>query len=1103
MTVPDPPPAYEPTGFFVLRSPLLPEEEHEAWSAGLEVPGTEPGDGLAEALKADRVRLRTRLAGLLDRPEVEEALFLASPSLHKASTAWRRHPEGASALRAERSLVRYFLRMAARPTPFGLFAGCSTGLVDRGREAPGRTRLRLAPRRSYRRATRLDMDYLVSLAGAMVRSNDVRNALRYSPASSLYRAGGALRYVEVTSESGNRRHRLVEVRPSEALTRVLDRARRDPSGTTLDELAGALVEADPEGDLPREEAERFVLELISAQILDGGFEPNVTGLPPVGELVERLHAMGDASGHAASTLSRVADDLRSLDRGGLGASPRRYRRIARDLQGLSVPLDPARWIQVDLVKPADRAVLSPAVIDALRDGIETLRLLAPTGIEDPLAGFRREFLGRYGEGRRVPLTEALDDEVGIGFAAAPTTDPAPLLDGLGLTPLQAEPRLPWGQRESLLLAKLEEALRDRSTEAVISDRDLEPFRSRPAPTLPNAFQATLRIAAADAEALDGGRFRILLEGVHGPSGARLLGRFSGADPELERWTRKHLADEEALEPDTLFAEVVHLPEGRIGNVILRPILRGFEIPYLGRSGAPADRRIPVSDLALSIENGRLALRSIHHGGRRVAPRMTTAHNYLKGLPLYRFLCALQAEGVRESLSWWWGGLESARFLPRIRRGRAVLARARWSLPGRELRELARRAGDDRITGVRAWRERHRVPRRVVLVEADHELPVDLENVLELDAFLDQVRRSRRVQLTELFPPPGELPARGPEGRFHHQVLVPFVRSCPAVKMPAIAPRPVPPPRPAGPRRFAPGSEWLYARLYAGPAACDRILVETVAPLVRRLASAGALESWFFVRYGDPAWHLRLRLTGRPNRLRDEVRPALEGAASALLAEGTAWKLQLDTYEREVERFGGDRGIELAERLFAIDSDAVLAILGSTPRDLRWRAALVGCRRLLEDLAIAPDRAMEIVGELKDSFARELAVDPTIRRRMADRLRREQDGGTDLLALREPAAPLVGAAAALGHRSRRMAPVAAQLHRRAEAGELTRPVDGIAQVLVHLHTNRIFRSRGRAQEAVLYDFLHRLLLSRTARARHEAIERAGRRRRRSRSTGEAG
>jgi len=97
------------------------------------------------------------------------------------------------------------------------------------------------------------------------------------------------------------------------------------------------------------------------------------------------------------------------------------------------------------------------------------------------------------------------------------------------------------------------------------------------------------------------------------------------------------------------------------------------------------------------------------------------------------------------------------------------------------------------------------------------------------------------------------------------------------------------------------------------ATADQVLREVVRPVVDQALVSGAAEDWFFIRYGDPHWHLRLRFHGEPARLHAAVLPALQRAAAAGLEDGRLWRLQLDTYEREVERYGGGRGVEALER----------------------------------------------------------------------------------------------------------------------------------------------------------------------------------------------
>jgi thiopeptide-type bacteriocin biosynthesis protein len=251
-----------------------------------------------------------------------------------------------------------------------------------------------------------------------------------------------------------------------------------------------------------------------------------------------------------------------------------------------------------------------------------------------------------------------------------------------------------------------------------------------------------------------------------------------------------------------------------------------------------------------------------------------------------------------------------------------------------------------------------------------------------------------------------------------------------------------------------------------------------------------VDRWFFVRYGDPDWHLRVRFHGPPARLQDELGPALQAAAAPLVDEGRLWRFQLDTYQREVERYGGALGIELAERLFHVDSEAVLALAArlseDTRGDVRWRLALLGMDRLLDDLGFDPDMRRVVIRRARDSFTIEFRADAAFQHQLGTKFRPERAG---LVALLNPA-PETDTPADFGYevlrrRSELLAPVVTELNSCARAGRLTVPLPEMAVSYLHMHANRLLRSAHRAQELVLYEFLSRLHESRAARAPRRA------------------
>jgi thiopeptide-type bacteriocin biosynthesis protein len=1050
-------------GFFALRTPLLPFDDLVGWSEGLEAMWSlRDAQDLQAALERDRAKLRDRLLKTMSDPVIRDAVFIASPSVDRALEVWRKDPDSKQGRKLLPAVVSYFSRASARATPFGLFAGCTTGTIGAD------TALRLQPRERYVRHSRLDMDYLWALAEALEGDPRLRSIFTFEPNSSLYEAADRLRLAEARTGEDGRSYHLVAVDKSPYLTAALERAR---GGAALENVAKELVDEET----TQAEAEDFVAELAANQLLVSDARPLVTGEEPVHGLVATLRSHAETA-HIGEVLDGARAALEAIDAHEVGAPPDRYRAVASGLAGLPAAPELSHLVQVDLVKPAAQATLGSPVVAEIARGIRLLHLLAPPQEPDGLTRFQEEFSERYGT-REIPLVEALDEEAGIGFerSSSPLAEASPLLARL---PFRGSdhPDQQWTARHSLLLSKLAEALAEGREEIALGASEIEALATGQHPLpLPDAFYVTATVAAESDRAIAGGAFRVLLQYLGGPPGALLLGRFCHADPTLHEHVRALVRAEEARAPEAVFAEIVHLPDGRVGNILCRPVLRDYEIPYLGRSGASADHQIPVTDLMASLRGDRIVLRS-RRLGREVVPRLTTAHNQdWRNLGVYRFLCALQRQGVVSALAWDWGPLRSSPFLPRVVSGRLVLSRARWNVTQTDLRVLGRVSGAEQFTRVQTFRAERRLPRYVALADGDHELVTDLDNVLSVEALLHHLRGRREAVLLETFPGADALCVTGPEGRYVHELVIPFVRTSPAASTTHAAS-----PRASTTRirrRFPPGSEWLYAKLYTGTATADQLLSRLVAPVVRSSLASGAVDAWFFIRYGDPDWHVRLRLHGKDERVHTEVLPTLHACAVPFLETGQLWRMQLDTYEREVERYGGDRGMELAERIFHADSEAVLTILGplsgDTGLDLRWRLALRGMDLLFDDLGLTLQEKWALARAEREGFGREFAVDGKLRARVGLRYRAERAVLEALLDPgEEPPTRLAAGIDALHRRSLRIAPLTDELRRLDRAGRLSVSMSDLAAHYAHMQVNRLLRSAHRAQELVLYELLDR-------------------------------
>jgi len=281
------------------------------------------------------------------------------------------------------------------------------------------------------------------------------------------------------------------------------------------------------------------------------------------------------------------------------------------------------------------------------------------------------------------------------------------------------------------------------------------------------------------------------------------------------------------------------------------------------------------------------------------------------------------------------------------------------------------------------------------------------------------------------------------------------------------------------RTFPPSSDWAYARLYTGETTADALLTDELVPLRRELAEAGLVDRWHFLRYRDPNFHLRVRFHSHEARARADVLRRIELLGADLVDRGFVWRVEHGTYDREVGHYGGPEAIELAERAFDADSDAVASLLallgrGEADQEERWQIGLYGVHALLVDLGLEPTERLALARHYRDNGARVLGWSDAVFIGTGKRFRDERKSLEQLLGP-DAAKPdrLEPGLRVLHARSEALAPVAEELRHLAAEQRLTTSVARIAGNLMHMHLNRLLRGNNLAQEAVICDFLARL------------------------------
>ena len=120
---------------------------------------------------------------------------------------------------------------------------------------------------------------------------------------------------------------------------------------------------------------------------------------------------------------------------------------------------------------------------------------------------------------------------------------------------------------------------------------------------------------------------------------------------------------------------------------------------------------------------------------------------------------------REQLlgGWDWGALKALPALPRVTRGRHVLARARWRCPAQALQRVLRAGPDEAFEAFQAVRAGRRLPRFVKLHGREAPFCLDLDQPGHVGTLLRLVRNHAAFTLVE----------PGPEGMVWRELVVPF------------------------------------------------------------------------------------------------------------------------------------------------------------------------------------------------------------------------------------------------------------------------------------------------------------------------------------------
>lgn len=663
----------------------------------------------------------------------QEAIYLASPHLYHEITQWLYSGKELSPSQHQKlknTILKYYTRMSTRCTPFGLFSGVGLGKFIKESE-----NLIYSYNKLSLRDTKLDMHLLVSLAKTLERNPYIKSQLLYFPNNSIYKIGKRIRYVEYEYKEGKRDY-IISLAPlSEELSQILDLSKQ---GKTINTLVETLVSQE----VSKEEAKEFLDELIDNQVLVSELEPNVSGCDYFDTIICVLNKI--EAKNEVEILIKVKEKLNQLDLN-IGNSTSLYSEIESLIKSFETDYEQKYLFQTDLYFKGEFTI-SNHWKKEIKKGLIFLNKINLLSKDTPIEHFKKAFYERF-ETQEMPLSYVLDTEVGIGYRQNITAK--------GIHPYLEDLKLPSSQKKQdlhiqltpfqrKLNEKLQNALLENQFTISLNDDDIKDFEEQWY-DLPDTLSVMAEIISENNQE------KLYIGSVGGSSAANLLGRFCSEKYDVEKLTKEITKKERELNSDYISAEIIHLPEARIGNIIRRPSLREYEIPYLATSVLPEENQILIDDLYICLKNNRIVLRS-KRLNKEVKPHLTNAHNYHNNaLPVYHFLCDLHSQDTRTGLYFNWGGLsEIYKFLPRIEYKNIIISKAQWILSEKDIASLESIMNNEKefLLQIEIWCSKRQIPQWIQWVKSDNTLPMNLENYDMAKLFIQTLKSEKSIMIEE-------------------------------------------------------------------------------------------------------------------------------------------------------------------------------------------------------------------------------------------------------------------------------------------------------------------------------------------------------------------
>ncbi|MFC4212309.1 thiopeptide-type bacteriocin biosynthesis protein [Pedobacter lithocola] len=679
---------------------------------------------------------------------------------------------------------------------------------------------------------------------------------------------------------------------------------------------------------------------------------------------------------------------------------------------------------------AERKVNSGGIDDKLLSNIPGLinfmQHLQPIEAREALTQFINKFRKKF-EQKEIPLSLALDPEMGIGYDELEQASQGD--DFVAQFYGKQNKKDTSSDNVKKSFKKLLEPNSFISKEVIRLDRLNIPLLDKPT-TIPNSFSMLMSVADET----------ICVDQTGGSTANALSGRFTLASDKVFQHCKNISKLEQASNPDVLFFDVAYMVETNVDNINRRKLVYGNQLSILNFD--TSEDPITLNDVMLSIQGNEVILRS-KKLNKRIVPRMASAYNYSRSdLSVFRLLCDLQHQNIQTNLSFFIENLyPELPYYPKVQYQNIVLSQQKWQIKKDNIVKLS-------TSDCIKYLNNCGVSKYFKAGLSDQTLCFERDNDVDINAFIQYMQKQSTVYLEEVNLPENSIVVDEKGKPYLAQFILNLYHEEKIYDGFTKVDEPVTDVT----KIFPPGKEWLYFEIYCHQQRSDILMGGPIASFIENYKTQ--IKSWFFIRYNENGYHLRLRYLLNDAKDGQELTAAFADYLAEDLTAGLVSDLQLRTYKRETHRYGSDL-IENVESHFSVDSKFVLSLL-ETPFSANAKYKIVAdLIEQLQNSGLFEDKVFaNVIATMSHSFNNEHNLEPTDFKKINAQYQIYRKADVEILNDNQNVA---------------------FINFQQSFIQILTECEGARRVqmfsdLLHMHVNRLFNKDQRTHEMIIYYFL---------------------------------